>query len=223
MNLGIYRPGQGYWVRVLTAVAAGVLVLATAGWLFNQMVRVPIPVKHWTVSTLARTGTPAQGEVVSLYRNADSADAFASGTVEIATTTGTAVTLQVTDLVVTDTTYDPINAQYVKTPSGYEGDVPSNSVAKVQMFEQIYLQAAAAGIAMLFGALVVYYLVAAKPGAVDFLVSTDGEMKKVNWSTKRDVYRSTLVVIFSSLVIAAGLFAVDTAFASFFKAVGVLE
>ena len=76
---------------------------------------------------------------------------------------------------------------------------------------------------MLVGAFIVYFLVAAKPGSVDFLISTDGEMKKVNWSTKRDIYRSTLVVIACSLIIASGLFVVDTVFAAFFKFVGVLQ
>lgn len=32
MALGIYKPGQGYWVRVLSAVGLGALILATAAW-----------------------------------------------------------------------------------------------------------------------------------------------------------------------------------------------
>ena len=42
---------------------------------------------------------------------------------------------------------------------------------------------------------------------VDFLIATDGEMKKVNWSTARDIRMSTVVVIFASLVLAGCLFA----------------
>ncbi|MEO1237629.1 MAG: preprotein translocase subunit SecE [Planctomycetota bacterium] len=34
MALPIYKPGQGYWTRVLSAVGAGTLVLAGAGWLY---------------------------------------------------------------------------------------------------------------------------------------------------------------------------------------------
>jgi preprotein translocase subunit SecE len=35
--LAIYKPGQGYWTRVLTAVGAGVLVLSGVAWLVNQI------------------------------------------------------------------------------------------------------------------------------------------------------------------------------------------
>ncbi len=35
MGLPIYKSGQGYWTRVLSAVGAGTLVLAGAGWLYK--------------------------------------------------------------------------------------------------------------------------------------------------------------------------------------------
>lgn len=34
MGLPIYKSGQGYWTRVLSAVGAGTLVLAGAAWLY---------------------------------------------------------------------------------------------------------------------------------------------------------------------------------------------
>lgn len=37
MALAIYKPGQGYWTRVLSAIGAGVLVLAGLGWLLGQL------------------------------------------------------------------------------------------------------------------------------------------------------------------------------------------
>ena len=33
----VYKPGQGYWTRVLSALGAGVLVLAGVGWLWNEL------------------------------------------------------------------------------------------------------------------------------------------------------------------------------------------
>lgn len=228
MNLGIYKPGQGYWVRVMTAVVAGVLVLATAVWLFDQMVRVPIPTRHWSILVQAQTGEIVSGDTLNFYRRAEDARAetprpIASGTLELSTAAGNGVELQIVDVVILDTNYDPINTTFVNTASGFEGVTTQTSILKVQMFEQIYLQGAMAGVAMLVGAFIVYFLVALKPGSVDFLISTDGEMKKVNWSTKRDVYRSTLVVISCSLIIASGLFVVDTVFAAFFRYVNVLQ
>ncbi|MCC6680678.1 MAG: preprotein translocase subunit SecE [Phycisphaeraceae bacterium] len=35
--LSIYKPGQGYWTRVLTACGAAAVVLSGVGWLWDQM------------------------------------------------------------------------------------------------------------------------------------------------------------------------------------------
>jgi len=37
MALAIYKPGQGYWTRVLTATGSGALVLAGALWIADQL------------------------------------------------------------------------------------------------------------------------------------------------------------------------------------------
>lgn len=38
MALPIYKSGQGYWTRMLTAVGAGTLVLAGAAWLYARII-----------------------------------------------------------------------------------------------------------------------------------------------------------------------------------------
>ena len=35
-SFSVYKPGQGYWTRVLTAIGAGTLAVAGAAWLANQ-------------------------------------------------------------------------------------------------------------------------------------------------------------------------------------------
>lgn len=57
----------------------------------------------------------------------------------------------------------------------------------------------------------------------DFLIATEGEMKKVNWSTKREVIGSTKVVIMFTILIASYLFAVDVVFQNIFRWIGVLK
>ncbi|MFO0961593.1 MAG: preprotein translocase subunit SecE [Phycisphaerales bacterium] len=57
---------------------------------------------------------------------------------------------------------------------------------------------------------------------VDFLVATEGEMKKVNWSTRREIMNSTGVVIFTMFAIAIFCFACDQLYAWFFQQIGVL-
>ena len=64
----------------------------------------------------------------------------------------------------------------------------------------------------------VYY----KPGSAEFLIATDGEMRKVNWSSKREVMGSTTVVILVSLSIALILSVVDVLFSQFFQMIHIL-
>ena len=47
MAFAIYKPGQGYWTRVLTAVGAGTLVLAGAAWLWRQLSVVDGPTLYY--------------------------------------------------------------------------------------------------------------------------------------------------------------------------------
>ena len=57
----------------------------------------------------------------------------------------------------------------------------------------------------------------------DFMIATEGEMKKVSWSSKREVMGSTKVVILFTVLMAVSLFVVDIAFQALFKALGVLK
>ncbi|MCP4377653.1 MAG: preprotein translocase subunit SecE [bacterium] len=60
-----------------------------------------------------------------------------------------------------------------------------------------------------------------RPRSADFLIATEGEMKKVAWSGKKEVIGSTKVVIVTTLMIAMLLFGVDILFTVLFKKIGV--
>jgi len=62
-----------------------------------------------------------------------------------------------------------------------------------------------------------------KPTSVDFLIATDSEMKKVNWTTRKELMGSTKVVIGFVVVIAVLLLAYDLFFQLLFYLVGVLK
>ena len=62
-----------------------------------------------------------------------------------------------------------------------------------------------------------------KPSTVDFLVATDSEMKKVNWTSRKDLIASTKIVIIFMLIIAVFLFSCDLLFGAFFHLIGVLK
>jgi preprotein translocase subunit SecE len=62
-----------------------------------------------------------------------------------------------------------------------------------------------------------------KPSNVDFLIATDSEMKKVNWTTRKELIGSTKVVIIFVVLIAIFLFLLDVLFGYFFHLIKVLE
>lgn len=89
--------------------------------------------------------------------------------------------------------------------------------------EPIYIQGAVGAIVFLIFGGLVYWFVYHKPGTSEFLIATEGEMRKVNWSTRREVIGSTIVVITISVVISVLLLCSDLLFAAFFRFIGVLQ
>lgn len=71
--------------------------------------------------------------------------------------------------------------------------------------------------------ILVYWLVGLSRGANDFFIATEGEMKKVRWSTRKELVRSTKVVVFTVVVLGAFLFLCDIGFMLFFRTIGVLR
>jgi len=70
---------------------------------------------------------------------------------------------------------------------------------------------------------IIVFRIINRPTVVDFLIATDSEMKKVNWTTRAELIGSTKVVIFFMLLIAVLLFAFDTIFGYFFYVIKVLQ
>jgi len=62
-----------------------------------------------------------------------------------------------------------------------------------------------------------------KPTTADFLIATDSEMKKVNWTTRKELIGSTKIVILFMFLIALYLFTCDLLFGGFFHLIGVLK
>jgi len=60
-----------------------------------------------------------------------------------------------------------------------------------------------------------------RPSVADFLIASEGEIKKVSWSTRKELTASTTVVIFVMLSIAFLLAVVDFLFVWFFQEIGL--
>lgn len=87
------------------------------------------------------------------------------------------------------------------------------------------LYVAAAGAIVIGGIItaITYYLVFVKPRTVDFLIATEGEMKKVNWSTRREIIGSTTAVITISVILAVYCWVLEIGFVAFFRVIKVLD
>lgn len=62
-----------------------------------------------------------------------------------------------------------------------------------------------------------------RPTNADFLIATDSEMKKVNWTTRQELIGSTKVVILFMFTIAVLLFVTDIVFGYLFHFMDVLR
>ncbi len=137
MAMGIYKKGQGYWTRMMTAIAMGVLALMGAYWLSNQPFVKPV---------------------------------------------------------------------------------------RIAGLEPIYTQALTFVVIVTLASWLGYYLIGRKQKVVDFLIATEGEMKKVNWSSRREIMGSTWVVIGLTVVIALIISVLDfLVFSPLFQWINVLE
>ena len=134
MSVGIYKQGQGYWVRLMSAIGFGLLVMMGVVWLWDQLSGVQI------------------------------------------------------------------------------GDV-----------ESVYIQGGIAVITVAICGLIGYHLIGRKPKLVEFMIATEGEMRKVNWSTRHEVVGSTILVILLTLFIALFCQVADLGFSAFFQWAGVLD
>jgi preprotein translocase subunit SecE len=59
------------------------------------------------------------------------------------------------------------------------------------------------------------------PRFADFLISVEAEMTKVSWPTKTELYRASMVVIFTMAFLAILLFAYDLVWQAIFDTLGV--
>lgn len=71
--------------------------------------------------------------------------------------------------------------------------------------------------------LLLYWIVCVNHRAIDFFIATEGEMKKVSWSSRREVIGSTKVVIATTIIMGGLLFLVDLLFLMLFSEIGVLR
>lgn len=71
--------------------------------------------------------------------------------------------------------------------------------------------------------LALFWVTGVNRGTCDFFIATEGEMKKVSWSTRNELIGSTKVVIACTLLLGFLLAVVDLVFIRFFQLINVLR
>lgn len=217
-GFGILKPGRGYWVRVLTAVALGTLFLATALWAASQLEAYSPPIRAWTVRiTNIHGAMPAAGQAIDLAKIEDNRPVkIGSGVVESVATEGeSAARVTIRDVLLVNKDDSAAETKRITVESSTAGAEPvftgqvSTTPAPEYAFQRVYVQAGAAALIVLTGLFLIYRYVGNRPGSVDFLIATDEEMRKVNWSTRKIIMDSTMVVISATFFIATLIFLAD--------------
>jgi len=93
-------------------------------------------------------------------------------------------------------------------------------IAGVQV--KIYLQYGIPTVLVVLLGVLMFHMVNRQKTA-DFLIATEGEMKKVSWSTRKEVIGSTKVVIVTAFILAAILFGMDMLFIFLFDWLGIMK
>jgi preprotein translocase SecE subunit len=96
------------------------------------------------------------------------------------------------------------------------------SVLDLDQYTQVVQVGAAVFVLAVFG-LLGYWVLGLNKRVNDFLIATEGEMKKVNWTSRKEIIGSTKVVIVVVVSMSVLLFVVDIFFMGFFTAIGVLK
>jgi preprotein translocase SecE subunit len=217
-GFGIYKWGRGYWVRVLTAIAVGMLFLAGAGWAWKNLATVSLPAKGYTAAVAVPSDAKLVTGVPASFVNVIDGKDFVVGT-------GTVESVQASpdgkraDITVGQ--FKPADGGVMRDAKRVDlgsGDTAikaniqreTNAITKIPVFSPTYLQGGVAGAMLLTGLIAIYAYVGRKPSSVDFLIATDEEMRKVNWSNRKTITNSTLVVISATFLIAGFIFIWDT-------------
>jgi len=240
-----YKPGQGYWTRVISAVGAGTLVLAGIAWLLRSMeawdiwkieapasitVKVQNPEDFSDPASavasfgITQTKPYLRGGPVALAAGQDPWE-LSQGVVVSQIRPGSDAArmgLQIKQ-VITGVGDQPVKNPDELADALVKADWTQGAILKVIRFNDIllYAQGGAAVLIIAISGGLLWYLLN-QPRIADFLIATEVEMRKVSWPGRRELVGSTWIVICGTLMIVALLFVVNIGFAMLFRKIGIL-
>jgi len=87
---------------------------------------------------------------------------------------------------------------------------------KLQTQNNVWLETLVPALICAVFAAVIYW-VSNLPTVADFLIAAEGEIKKVSWSSRKEIVNSTMIVIVVVAILATGIGLVDLGFQVFFR------
>lgn len=118
--------------------------------------------------------------------------------------------------------YKPGQGKYTRLGSGFSGALVAG-VGCLQLYRMLqggdvslWVTTLVPVVVFVGLALGIFWLMN-KPVVADFMIAAEGELKKVNWSSRKEVGVSTLIVIIVVFVMAAIIGATDLVFSIVFR------
>jgi preprotein translocase SecE subunit len=210
---------------MLTATIIALLSISLAMFLYNQAPAVVdrLPKKIWNVGLPpGTTASIGVGTNVTLLASPDSsgaAESIGTGTVVNATST----TLRLEGVQIKPGKDGSLIAALL--PAAAAPGTASTLVTAPQGEPPVQAQlvgGALIAVVLLVGALVGYWLAGVRVKTVEWLIACDFEMKRVHWTTPREVMGNTIVVIGACVLLALVIFLADTGLSSLFGAIKLL-
>lgn len=228
MAFAIYKPGQGYWTRMLTAIGTGIVVMATVGWLWAELDSGPFAVeKPYTMTLAPVPGEVKEADPMSRWGLRLEAAEVGDGALRIEDLASGSPAIEQgfsRDDVVVAVGGQPVADRLALATAISALGTEEHLVVEVTRSESIvlYVQAGVA-VAVIVIAGVLLWLIMNRPRAVDFMIATEAEMRKVNWPSKNEIRGSTLVVVCGTIILAVFLWTINLVFGWLFIRINILE
>ncbi|MBI1371174.1 MAG: preprotein translocase subunit SecE [Phycisphaera sp.] len=227
MNWKMYKPGQGYYTRMASFIAGAVLLLGLINWFWVKIGASDMAVTHDMTATVMVQAAEGQDTLQTLgIFEAQNVAGDRDKAPQLRLKIGTGSPMESAGVA----TGDVLTAVDGKPPEvALETQLHAlagKSVTLTYFRKQstaLYFQAGVAIVLIAVFGTLVFQLTAVKPRTCDFMIATEGEMKKVNWPTRKEIIGSTWIVICCVFLIALVLWLADLLFAAIFTQIGILD
>lgn len=236
MAITIHKPGQGYWVRVLTAVLIGLVTVALALWLYSQgqLAADLLPKRQWQAAIIGESNAAAitPGTQVQLFGSLDKngkPSPLGTGTFAGTSNVSGGQVARLENVRIEKSAdgkkRDGSEIGLIKpvaTTGAADASITVKTARGQAPIDGQLLGGALLAAVLVAGCVIGYWLVGVRVKTVEWLIACDYEMSRVNWSTRQAVMGSTWVVIGACVLLALVIFVSDYGLRTLFAAIKLI-